>query len=438
MSRFSRRVRRTRYAKPLTMQAERPSSTTTVTLSAPAAASKAAPAAAPIDEAVVRAVDRALAALRRGEVVAIETADGTVGAAVSVESVALDTVERLKALTGGTPRLVVTRRRAVVLGLASADAAQLVGDIAGDQAPGAAAEAFGAMTLDRPGGLTADQAHALADPEQYPQAQDALPAGLTAGEACPGSREAAAVDLARLARLLPAAITADLPSSPAVSAAEWAAEHDLLLVRASDVADYRVHVVRTLRRVADARVPLVGSENTRIYAFRPADGGPEHLAIVIGDPDPVQPVLARLHSECFTGDLLGSLRCDCGDQLRGAIAEIARQGSGVLLYLAQEGRGIGLVNKLRAYRIQDRGFDTVDANEILGFEADERVYLPAAEMLRQLGFESVRLMTNNPEKLRQLARCGIAVVERVAHIFPANGHNEAYLRTKAERSGHMF
>jgi GTP cyclohydrolase II len=438
MSRFSRRVRRTRYVKPLTMQAERPSATTTVTLSAPAAASKAAPAAAPIDEAAVRAVDRALAALRRGEVVAIETADGTVGAAVSVESVALDAVERLRALTGGTPRLVVTRRRAVVLGLASADAAQPVSDIADDQAPGAAAEAFGAMTLDRPGGLTADQAHALADPEQYPQAQDALPAGLTAGEACPGSREAAAVDLARLARLLPAAITADLPSSPAVSAAEWAAEHDLLLVRASDVADYRVHVVRTLLRVADARVPLVGSENTRIYAFRPADGGPEHLAIVIGDPDPVQPVLARLHSECFTGDLLGSLRCDCGDQLRGAIAEIARQGSGVLLYLAQEGRGIGLVNKLRAYRIQDRGFDTVDANEILGFEADERVYLPAAEMLRQLGFESVRLMTNNPEKLRQLARCGIAVVERVAHIFPANGHNEAYLRTKAERSGHMF
>ncbi|WP_247876104.1 GTP cyclohydrolase II [Azospirillum sp. TSH100] len=424
------------------MQAERPSDATTVTLSAPATAAKAAPSTAPIDEAAVRAVDRALAALRRGEVVAIETADGTVGAAVSVESVALDAVERLKSLTGGTPRLVVTRRRAVVLGLASADAAQPVSDIADDQAPGAAAEAFGAMTLDRPGGLSADQAHALADPEQHPQAQDALPAGLTAGEACPGSREAAAVDLARLARLLPAAITADLPSSPVVSppvrAAEWAAEHDLLLVRASDVADYRVHVVRTLRRVADARVPLVGSENTRIYAFRPADGGPEHLAIVIGDPDPAQPVLARLHSECFTGDLLGSLRCDCGDQLRGAIAEIARQGSGVLLYLAQEGRGIGLVNKLRAYRIQDRGFDTVDANEILGFEADERVYLPAAEMLRQLGFESVRLMTNNPEKLRQLARCGIAVVERVAHIFPANGHNEAYLRTKAERSGHMF
>lgn len=373
-----------------------------------------------IDEAAVRAVDRALAALRRGEVVAIATDDGTVGAAVSVESVAIDAVERLRSLTGGAPTLAVTRRRAIVLGLAKDT---------GESAPGV-------VSLGCAGGLSADQAHALADPEHRPDAAT-LPDGLTARPMPPDTRDAAAVDLARLARLLPAAITAEVPGTNR-DAAAWAAEHDLLLVRARDVADYRVHVVRTLRRVADARVPLSGAENTRIYAFRPADGGPEHLAIVIGEPDPGQPVLARLHSECFTGDLLGSLRCDCGDQLRGAIAEIARQGSGVLLYLAQEGRGIGLVNKLRAYRIQDQGFDTVDANEILGFEADERVYLPAAEMLRQLGFPAVRLMTNNPEKLRQLARCGIAVVERVAHIFPANGHNEAYLRTKAERSGHMF
>lgn len=378
----------------------------------------------PIDEAAVRAVDRALAALRRGEVVAIENTDGSIGAAVSVESVPLDAVQRLKSLTGGTPSLAVTRRRAIVLGLLAEgedDSPALSGSV---------------VALGCVGGLTADQAHALADPEQRAP-ETALPSGLTVTLMNAHSRDAAAVDLARLARLLPAAITAAVADTNR-SAADWAAEHDLLLVRARDVADYRVHVVRTLRRVADARVPLSGAENTRIFAFRPADGGPEHLAIVIGDPDPSQPVLARLHSECFTGDLLGSLRCDCGDQLRGAIAEIARQGSGVLLYLAQEGRGIGLVNKLRAYRIQDQGFDTVDANEILGFEADERVYLPAAEMLRQLGYDSVRLMTNNPEKLRQLARCGIAVVERVAHIFPANGHNEAYLRTKAERSGHMF
>ena len=124
-------------------------------------------------------------------------------------------------------------------------------------------------------------------------------------------------------------------------------------------------------------------------------------------------MLARLHSECFTGDLLGSLRCDCGDQLRGAIEEIAAAGAGVLIYLAQEGRGIGLVNKLRAYKLQDAGLDTVDANEQLGFDADERIYLPAAEILRELGFATVRLMTNNPEKVEALARCGIEVAERV-------------------------
>jgi GTP cyclohydrolase II len=185
-------------------------------------------------------------------------------------------------------------------------------------------------------------------------------------------------------------------------------------------------------------VPLADAEDTQIIAFRPSDGGIEHLAIVIGSPDPAAPVLIRLHSECFTGDLLGSLRCDCGDQLRGAIGEIARAGGGVLLYLAQEGRGIGLVNKLRAYQLQDSGFDTVDANEQLGFDADERVYLPAAEMLRQLRFLRVRLLTNNPEKVAALNRCGIAVIERVPHVFPANGHNERYLRTKATRSGHLL
>ena len=169
-----------------------------------------------------------------------------------------------------------------------------------------------------------------------------------------------------------------------------------------------------------------------------ADGGIEHLAIIIGEPDPAAPVLTRLHSECFTGDLLGSLRCDCGDQLRGAIQEIAAAGAGVLLYLAQEGRGIGLVNKLRAYELQDRGLDTIDANEQLGFDADERVYLPAAQMLRDLNFARVRLLTNNPDKVSSLAACGVEVTDRVPHAFPSNRHNELYLKTKASRSGHLF
>ena len=194
----------------------------------------------------------------------------------------------------------------------------------------------------------------------------------------------------------------------------------------------------TLRQVTAARVPLEDAEDARILAFRSLDGGREHLAIVIGEPRTDTPVLARLHSECFTGDLVGSLKCDCGQQLRGAIAEIAREGAGILLYLRQEGRGIGLINKLRAYALQGQGFDTVEANERLGFESDERVFLPAARILQQLGYRKVRLMTNNPDKVAALEQHGIDVTERVQHAFPSNDHNEFYLSTKKEKSGHLL
>ena len=185
-------------------------------------------------------------------------------------------------------------------------------------------------------------------------------------------------------------------------------------------------------------MPLIDAEACELIAFRPLDGGMEHVAIRIGAPDPGQPVLIRLHSSCLTGDLLGSLRCDCGDQLRGAIQAIAGAVGGVLLYLAQEGRDIGLINKLKAYSLQDLGADTVDANTMLGYDDDERVYFPAAEMLKQLGIARVRMMTNNPEKIGQLAACGVEVVERVRHVFPSNRHNERYLAAKAARSGHLF
>jgi GTP cyclohydrolase II len=188
---------------------------------------------------------------------------------------------------------------------------------------------------------------------------------------------------------------------------------------------------------ARARLPLAEAEDTHVLAFRPTNGGREHLALIIGAPEPPGPVLVRLHSECLTGDLLGSLKCDCGDQLRGAIAAIGKAGSGILLYLAQEGRGIGLINKLKAYELQDQGFDTIDANQRLGFEADEREFAAAAEMLKYLGFASVRLLTNNPDKVAALSRHGVAVVERVAHKFPANPHNEAYLATKKAKAGHL-
>jgi GTP cyclohydrolase II len=246
----------------------------------------------------------------------------------------------------------------------------------------------------------------------------------------------AAVKLAKIARLLPSIIAAAVPAQPGPGFARTRPR--LAAVEASAVLGYDAAAAGALRQVTSARVPLAAAENARILAFRPSDGGPEHLAIVIGEPARTQPVLARLHSECFTGDLLGSLKCDCGQQLRGAIAEIAAAGGGVVLYLAQEGRGIGLINKLRAYALQDQGFDTFEANARLGFDADERLFLPAAEMLRQLGYLRVRLMTNNPDKVEALRGFGIEVVDRVPHRFPTNEHNAFYLSAKKTKAGHLL
>jgi GTP cyclohydrolase II len=162
------------------------------------------------------------------------------------------------------------------------------------------------------------------------------------------------------------------------------------------------------------------------------------VALLIGKPETADAPLCRLHSECLTGDLFGSLRCDCGEQLNGAIARMAEEGAGVLLYLRQEGRGIGLVNKLRAYRLQDQGLDTVDANTHLGFQPDERDFAIAATMLQRLGFDHVRLLTNNPDKVQALGRNGVIVDERVALSFAPNNHNRFYLETKARKSGHLL
>jgi GTP cyclohydrolase II len=237
---------------------------------------------------------------------------------------------------------------------------------------------------------------------------------------------AAAVKLCKLAGLLPAAIAVKGRAPGAMT------------IAAEDILSYDDEIIRTLKIVARARVPLDGAERTEMVAFRSGDGAPEHYAIVIGAPSTAKPVLVRLHSECFTGDLLGSLKCDCGTQLRGAISAIEKAGGGVLLYLAQEGRGIGLINKLRAYRLQDQGFDTIEANERLGFQADERRFGLAAKMLTLLGYKRVRLMTNNPDKLQALEAAGVEVTARVRHSFPTNTHNRAYLETKARKAGHLL
>ena len=175
-----------------------------------------------------------------------------------------------------------------------------------------------------------------------------------------------------------------------------------------------------------------------LHVFRPEDGGEEHYAIEIGRHDRDKPVLARLHSACFTGDLMGSLKCDCGPQLRAALTQMGEQGSGVLLYLNQEGRGIGLANKMRAYSLQDQGFDTVEANHRLGFEDDERDFRIGADILKSLGFSSVRLLTNNPAKISMMEKTGVSVAERVPLQVGQTAHNKDYLATKAAKSGHLL
>jgi len=188
--------------------------------------------------------------------------------------------------------------------------------------------------------------------------------------------------------------------------------------------------------VARANLPLEDLPPSQMVAFRDPASGEEHVALVIGAFGG-KPPLVRLHSECLTGDVFGSLKCDCGPQLKEALKLIGGEGGGVLLYLRQEGRGIGLANKLRAYALQDRGLDTIDANERLGFADDERDYRHAAAILKELGIGEVRLLTNNPAKVAGLETAGIKIVERVAHHMPANPHNADYLAAKRRKSGHL-
>ena len=362
--------------------------------------------------AILETVERAVADLRRGGTVVITSVDqaALVRAAETID----DDAPPFFGQPGVDEKvLAVTGRRAAILGLSEPNVRTMI--------------------LKKRGGLTATAITNLIDPDM--DFQIIPPPSVDADPAPEASCADAAVLLTKTARLLPAALLAPLTVEDPVT---WARAAGRLVVASQSIFLYEKTQANALEAVSEARVPLEGCENTRLITFRPKDGGVEHLAIIVGEPNPEQTVLTRLHSECFTGDLLGSLRCDCGDQLRGAIEMIATEGSGILLYLAQEGRGIGLVNKLRAYQIQDKGFDTVDANEQLGFDDDERVYLPAVHMLNQLGFTTVRLLTNNPAKVGALARHGIEVTERVPHVFPSNEHNKAYLQAKAKRSGHLF
>lgn len=237
-----------------------------------------------------------------------------------------------------------------------------------------------------------------------------------------------AMELARLAGILPAYLI------------DPSAGGEAQVVSSGDLAEW--NDTRHLAIAARARLPVSANEEAEIVAFRSADDLREHVALVIGEQSGDRAPLVRLHSECLTGDILGSLKCDCGPQLDAALHAMAHEASaggwGVLLYLRQEGRGIGLINKLRAYELQDQGFDTVDANQRLGLPTEARDFPVAARMLELLGIPAIRLMTNNPEKVAALQSQGVDVTERVPHALPANPHNTRYLETKRDRAGHLL
>lgn len=350
--------------------------------------------------------DRAVDELRRGR--AVHVTDGARALVVAaIETVQQPLFERLVRASGERAVLLVTAERAHAAGLSH----QLSGAVS--VALGASANLEHLRALAGVVGMAAVEGSAFAVDPTPPNAPLA----------------AASFQLAKAGRLVPALIgfAAGADAPPGV-----------LTIGIGDVVDHAPRFGHhALQLISRARVPLADALACEIAVFRDEHSLGEHVAVVIGKPDPGTAVPVRLHSACLTGDLLGSLRCDCGEQLRTAVARIEALGGGVLLYLDQEGRGIGLPNKLRAYVLQDSGLDTVDADRHLGFRADERSYDVAAALLKELGIKRIRLLTNNPQKITALRDQGLEVAGRLPLVTTSNSHNERYLRAKHERAGHL-
>lgn len=351
---------------------------------------------------------RARADLRMGVPVVLCAAAGSGALVMPAETGSGARLSAMKAI--GPVDLAITARRAETLKARAYD-----GDLA---------------RVILPDDVGLDWAQALADPAD--DLMSPMKGPLVTRRDGEAGLHKLAIDLCKAARLLPAVLVV-----PLEDARGFARLHGLIALQ-EDECRTVLSDLPELERIVSARVPLRLAEKARLHIFRPVDGSDEHYAIEVGRPDRAQPVLARLHSACFTGDLLGSLKCDCGPQLNAALAAMGGEGAGVLLYLQQEGRGIGLANKMRAYALQDQGFDTVEANHRLGFEDDERDFRLGAQILRELGFASVRLMTNNPAKIEMMERSGVSVAERVPLRVGRTDENSRYLAVKAAKSGHLL
>jgi GTP cyclohydrolase II len=347
-------------------------------------------------------VKRGLAEFRSSRPVMFSSPSGKFHIALPVDGLDASRLRAFEHLCApAKPKLVVTARRARSLGI------ETNGPVA--------------LTLPQHGG--ADAILSLVADAHSDEAVEAEE---------PADSSAAAIELAKIAQRLPALLIAETEAATANMI-----EPPLVTVASDAVMKFGRDDLHSLEIASEANVPLQGGIPTRFVVFRDSIGGGS-AAIVVGTPDLSKPVPVRLHSACLTGDVFGSSRCDCGDQLRLATKRLNEEGGGIILYLEQEGRGLGLANKMRAYALQDEGLDTVDANTTLGFDDDERDYGIAARMLQKLGCTRIYLMTNNPAKLDGLRGLGIEVVGRVPLHAPINAHNRRYMTAKAMRAGHKL
>ncbi len=361
-------------------------------------------------------IERAIFDLRRGLPVLVDQrleGQGHASLVYPLEAVASQAIIDLVNRAGSEPALTVTRHRLAAMGLGiSQQAASL---------PLLASSTDSALLYEAASGTGSTRDGVFGEPRPADAA------------------ERAGLSLMRRALLIPAAITARVASDK-LAEIDLAVQRGEILSVPARAAEQCFDLAKgLLKRISEADVPLVNSIRSRFVLFREPDGLREHIAVVIGDrAEWPEAVPVRLHSACLTGDLFGSLRCDCGEQLRNGIQRIREHGGGVLLYLAQEGRGIGLANKLRAYQLQDAGCDTVEADQTLGFGEDERRYGVAVDMLAALDIARVHLLTNNPSKIGALAEGGIEVTTNDRLYGTVNEHNRRYLSAKARRSGHLL
>ncbi|TVR07679.1 MAG: GTP cyclohydrolase II RibA [Salinarimonadaceae bacterium] len=343
-------------------------------------------------------VERAIAEFRLARPVLVSDGDAE-AIVIGVEDLDEELCRRLDVVAGGRARLILTGPRLRRLGLDRED--------------------HGAVAMP------------VVDPARVEALARRIDARIDAPVRAASQIDLDGLELARLALISPAVIVVPLP-------AEMEREPSILTVTGEDLRAFRRKQATRLRIASRAPVPLEGAPDTEFVVFRGGEGMRDQIAIIVGKPDLAKPVFVRLHSACLTGDLFGSLKCDCGDQLRGAVRAMAQADGGILLYLDQEGRGNGIANKIRAYKMQSEGFDTYDADAAMGFGLDQRRFDFAARMLSQLGVASVRVLTNNPLKIEALEAAGLDVVADERSIGRANPENLRYLAAKRDRAGHMI